>query len=578
MPPTPVALGYRGRVALALVAAGLVPLLLMTLILGPLVAGLRDEQDRRLGAMAGLVAADLADRPITDSTASVIAARTGLDAALYAADGRLLASTGGAWAPEQAPALAGSTDPVVLRQAATVVVFVALEEAGGAPRGTLAMAAPEAGALGGGLDAGAVVALAVGSAVAVTLLLGWLLARALVRPLRLLAAAVERLEGGDLGARSQAQGNDELAAVAASHDRLARTLGTRDRSLGLVLGAIAELAPSHGVEAILAAAPPAATRAFGFTEVHIELVEPGAPAPPVVIEDRVPGEAWTFHTQLHAGGAFVGTLSTTLPPTRDWVQADERLLELFAIELGAAIRNAQLFAEVERLSETKSEFLRGVSHNLQTPLTSIRAIATQLAEGAPGPPGDRRLDIIVEQSDRLSRLVEQLLTVSRLEAGTLRPSIDVFAPGPLIERAWESLHRSGDGFALRDEAPGWLAAADRDRVEQVVWALLDNAVKYGRPPIEATVRSAEPADGLPEGGWLVVTIRDHGDGIPAAHRARVFERFTRLDPGGSEGTGLGLPVARGLVEAMGGRLWVAAPNGPGAAFAFSLPAEPIGEP
>src|SRR3989304_5114083 len=137
--------------------------------------------------------------------------------------------------------------------------------------------------------------------------------------------------------------------------------------------------------------------------------------------------------------------------------------------------SAELFDAVEGLAELKAEFLRGVSHNLQTPLTSIRAFAAQLATET----GDRRLGIIVEQSDRLSRLVAQLLTVSKLEAGTLRPEVDVFALAPLVQRVWESLGRGEHAFSLRDEAAGWLAAAHRDWVEQVVWALLDNALKYG---------------------------------------------------------------------------------------------------
>jgi signal transduction histidine kinase len=92
---------------------------------------------------------------------------------------------------------------------------------------------------------------------------------------------------------------------------------------------------------------------------------------------------------------------------------------------------------------------------------------------------DPRLGIIVEQADRLSRLVAQLLTVSKLEAGTLQPEIDVFPLGSLVQRVWDSLGRTDHPFRLRDDATGWLAVADRDWVEQIAWALLDNALKYG---------------------------------------------------------------------------------------------------
>ena len=131
-------------------------------------------------------------------------------------------------------------------------------------------------------------------------------------------------------------------------------------------------------------------------------------------------------------------------------------------------------------------------------------------------------------------------------------------------------------LALDDGATGWLAAADRDWVEQVVWALLDNALRYGGSgPIEVRLAPVADAAGVTH---LHTTVRDHGPGIAPEDRERAFERFTRLAPGTTEGSGLGLSVARGLVEAMGGRLWLADVEGPGAAFTFSLPAERIGEP
>jgi signal transduction histidine kinase len=220
---------------------------------------------------------------------------------------------------------------------------------------------------------------------------------------------------------------------------------------------------------------------------------------------------------------------------------------------------------------------------------------------------DPRLGIIVEQADRLSRLVAQLLTVSKLEAGTLQAEIDVFPLGPLVQRVWESLGRTDHAFRLQDDATGWLAAADRDWVEQIAWALLDNALKYGGSgtvEVSVAIAAAEPSpahgdgaavgDGAARGDdgaarghvatqdrapRLVATFRDHGPGIAADHRERVFERFARLHTGGGDGTGLGLSVARGLAVGTGGSLEVVDPpgGGPGAAFALALPAERIEE-
>ena len=150
----------------------------------------------------------------------------------------------------------------------------------------------------------------------------------------------------------------------------------------------------------------------------------------------MPGEARPLRAELRVGSEALGVLSAALPATRTWERADQDLLELFASEVAVAIRNAQLFGQVEaqnsqllELDAAKDDFLRGVSHNLQTPLTSIRAYAEQLdrrpARTAPG--------IISEQSERLSRMVRQLLTVTRLESGALHPRGEVVVarpPGP----------------------------------------------------------------------------------------------------------------------------------------------------
>src|SRR5262249_19175665 len=159
----------------------------------------------------------------------------------------------------------------------------------------------------------------------------------------------------------------------------------------------------------------------------------------------------------------------------------------------------------------------GVSHNLQTPLTSIRATADQLGRDRP----DRRLGIIVEQTDRLSRMVRQLLTVTRLESGALRPRGEVLALAPPVRPAWGAPAAPGGPFAIADGSEGWLAVADVDQLDQVLWALLDNAVKYGnRSRIEVEIVPAAPRR-------VRLTIADHGSGVADADRGRLFRRFER---------------------------------------------------
>jgi len=270
----------------------------------------------------------------------------------------------------------------------------------------------------------------------------------------------------------------------------------------------------------------------------------------------------------------VGVLVGHLPATRGWDAADQDLLELFASEVAVAIRNLELFDQVERqrqqlveLDQAKDEFLRGISHNLQTPLTSIRAYAEQMGSEQPDP----RLAIIVEQSDRLYRIVRQIVATSRLESGTLRPATEVLAIAPRVRRAWDALGASSVAFELEDDAAGWLAIADPDQLDQVLWALLDNAVRYGGgTPIRARV-APRPADAR-----LGITISDQGAGVRPEDRDRIFERYERGAAGVRvEGTGLGLYVSRSLCRAMGGDLVLETPEGTvGATFTVLLPAEP----
>ena len=415
-----------------------------------------------------------------------------------------------------------------------------------------------------------VVVFALAAAVIVTVLFAYFLAGNLTAPLRAISRAVERASAGDLSVRVEVAGEDELARLVDSHNRLAADLERRNAELGRILLAIGETSPRDGMDRLVTHATRSAREAFAMIDARIVLGDPTM----VPVEEDIPGEAHPVRAVLALPDERVGLLVGRLPATRRWDAADQDLLELYASEVAVAIRNLELFDQVERqrlrlveLDTAKDEFLRGISHNLQTPLTSIRAYADQIAGERPDP----RLSIIVEQADRLSRIVRQLMSVSRLEAGTLRPATEVMALAPRVRRAWDALGAAGLPFELTDDAAGWLAIADPDQLDQVLWALLDNAARYGAgAPIRARV-----APRLPE-GRLAVTIADAGPGVQPEDRDRIFERYERGAAGaGAEGTGLGLWVSRSLCRAMGGDL-VLEPAGPepGAAFTVLLPAEP----
>ena len=416
---------------------------------------------------------------------------------------------------------------------------------------------------------GRILLFAMAVTIIVAVLFSYLIATDLTRPLRAIAAAVDRVSAGDLSTPIQMPGDDELARLAESHNRLAADLDRRNRELAEILSAIADVSPRDGIPFLVSRAAANARRAFDLPEAEILLGDPASfPA-----ADVVPGEMRPLRAVLRAGDDALGVLVARTPPLRPWGRADQDLLELFASEVAIAIRNAELFERVEaqnaqllELDAAKDDFLRGVSHNLQTPLTSIRAHAEQLARDRP----DVRLEVIGEQSERLSRMVRQLLTVTRLESGALRPRPEVVSLATRTRKAWEALGSSDIPFTLDDRSDGWLAIADLDQLDQVLWALLDNAAKYGRgAPVLAEVVPD------PRGARLRLTIADGGPGIPEADRARLFGRFVRgAETPPDEGSGLGLFVSRELCRAMGGDL-VLEPTveGRGAAFSVYLPAE-----
>ena len=337
---------------------------------------------------------------------------------------------------------------------------------------------------------GRVLLFAIAIVLAFAIFASYALATELTAPLRSVVAAVDRVSTGDLSTPIRVAGDDEFARLADSHNRLAADLGRRNRELGRILAAIDEVSPRDDVEALVDRTSSDATSAFA-----LDRCDRGGRRP---VDRRGgggrPGVSRPLRAVMRAGGSDIGVLIGRLPATRRWEPADQDLLELFANAMAAAIRNAQLFATVEsqnrqllELDEAKDDFLRGVSHNLQTPLTSIRAYAEQLSEELAPP--DRRLGIIAEQSERLSRMVRQLLTVTRLESGALKPRTEVVSLSTRARKAWEALGVDDVPFALEDGAEGWLAVADADQLDQVLWALLDNAVKYGAgTPVRASDR------------------------------------------------------------------------------------------
>ncbi len=233
----------------------------------------------------------------------------------------------------------------------------------------------------------------------------------------------------------------------------------------------------------------------------------------------------------------------------------------------------QDISKAKEAEQLKDEFMSLVSHELRTPLTSIKGAARTLLRYYGNLDETTRLELlrdVDEESDRLYRLVENLLDFSRSEAGVLRLTTEPVHLGKLAAKVVAETRGRSErhDFVLAFPSDLPLAEADPLRVEQVLRNLLDNAIKYS-PQGGAIEVSGSIRDRM-----LTVAVRDHGMGVSARDREKVFGRFQRAADaraGRTQGVGLGLAICRRLVEAHGGRIWIEDPAGEGSIFAFTLP-------
>ncbi|HEX2191119.1 MAG TPA: PAS domain S-box protein [Longimicrobiaceae bacterium] len=227
--------------------------------------------------------------------------------------------------------------------------------------------------------------------------------------------------------------------------------------------------------------------------------------------------------------------------------------------------------EIDRM---KDEFISVVSHELRTPLASMRGSLGLVASGLTGAlddRGKRLVEIALQNTDRLARLVDDILDTERIAAGKLPVEPRPADAAELMERAAEPLREMAEraGVALEVEPLPAALLADPDRVIQTLTNLLANAIKFS--PAGGAVR----LDARPRGGWVLFRVADQGPGIPRDRRDVIFEPFRQLDSSDSRrkgGTGLGLAICRSIVREHGGEIWVEdAPTG-GSVFCFTLPA------
>jgi PAS domain S-box-containing protein len=273
----------------------------------------------------------------------------------------------------------------------------------------------------------------------------------------------------------------------------------------------------------------------------------------------------------------------------DRAMTDDKLplAEVLAERAALAIENAKLYTEqvearrkVEDLSRLKDEFLSIASHELRTPVTSIKGY-TQLAkmlikEGDLGT-SEEYLDIALDQIDRMSRLILELLDVSRIETGRLEIRREPIPWGHFVREVVHRHHTAVSERRFHVAVPHQdkVVTGDRDRLEQVLGNLLENAVKYSPDGSDITVTVDDRGDSF------VTAVCDRGIGIPADELGQVFERFHRgrqVSSTNYGGLGLGLYITKQIVERHGGAIWVESREGQGTTFYFSLPAAEVPAP
>lgn len=267
---------------------------------------------------------------------------------------------------------------------------------------------------------------------------------------------------------------------------------------------------------------------------------------------------------------FVAEMTSRLVTQLRRREADARM-RLIQADL---LRQKEAEAEaLRRADELKSELLAAVSHDLRTPLSSIRVAATALDQNGVHFGDETRhemLQMIDSEAARLSRLVGNLLDLSRIEAGVLRPQKEWRNLDEVVAKAIDDLGDRGRDHRITVQVPQDLPLVPLDftQIEDVFVNLLDNAVRHAPEGTEIRI-SARAVD-----SEAIVQIENGGPSVPADDAADIFNRFYSAR-GSYHGVGLGLAICKGLVEAHGGRIWVERPGEPGARFTFALPVADI---
>lgn len=394
-----------------------------------------------------------------------------------------------------------------------------------------------------------------------------------------------RVAGGDFRPLPQKPHTDELGGLASVFNDTAMHLGAtirslteeRNRSAAILRSMVEGIAVVDARERVTFCNE-AFAKIWGVSFVGIE----GKPAIDVIrqpdiltlIRQALAGSEG-LHGEISFGSAHPRSFSVTVAPipSLDGGMASSKS-QGNSGTFGAVIALHEI-TDIRRLEQMRKDFVANVSHELRTPLTAIQGFAETLLAGALEDQQNNRhfLEIIRNHAARLARLTDDLLKLSRIEAGKLEMDFQPTDLGTLIDAAVETAADAASHKQLSLTCAGLshnlpCVRGDAGLLREVLRNLLDNAIQYtpagGRIEVSAAANES----------FTIVTVADTGIGIPRADQPRIFERFYRVDVARSRevgGTGLGLAIAKHIVEGHGGQIWVESTVGEGSTFHFSIP-------
>jgi signal transduction histidine kinase len=429
-------------------------------------------------------------------------------------------------------------------------------------------------------NAGPLLLLVTALAGGLALVLSLGLLRRISQRIEFLIAAVERIDAGDFSTRVHLDGGDEIATLATRFDDLAAHLDDYRRSstseLRQAQGAARATIDSvpdpvvvFGAKGYVLGVNRAAREILGLDDPE-RTRDPLASAPPEVTAVLAAARNFVLGEAAAPCRGLKDSLRVPTPNgTRDFVP---RATPVFAADgraLGATVLLQDVTA-LRRLEDLRNELVATVAHELRTPLTSLR-MAIELCAAARGL-GARETQLLQAAQascGRLQTTVDDLLNLARMQSGQLELRRRATPIGRLVAAAVSHAEAQagerGVGLAVRAGDESLEVDVDPDRVQLAFSNLLGNAVRHSPPGGRVLLSIARRA------GVVEVAVEDSGEGIPDEHRAHVFDKFYRVPGTSSEGAGLGLAIARGIVVAHGGEIGVAAGSGGGSRFWFTLP-------